>query len=345
MRAIYLQSHGQPDSIVVGERPDPEPGPGEIRVRVQAASFNHVDLYMRDSGAGISHQLPLVLGVDGAGVVDALGPGVTHPAPGERVVLYCARHCGRCEFCRRGDQMLCTRCRILGEHVDGTFADYVCAPADIAFPIPDALSVESAATLPTAYLTAWRMVVTQAAVRPTDTVLIHGIGGGVALAALQFATLAGARVLATSHTDAKLEQAQDLGADAGINYTSEDVLARVLERTGGRGVDVVVETVGDATWPISLRALVRGGRLVTCGATTGPNPKADLQRIFIRQLRIAGSTIGNLEEFRALLLAAERRQFAPIIDKVFPFEKAPEALAYLDQARQFGKLALRISQT
>jgi len=344
MRAVYLQSHGQPDSVVVGDMPAPQPGPGEVRVRVHAAAFNRVDLYMRDSGAGITHELPLILGVDGAGVVDALGPGVSEPGTGRNVVLYPARYCGRCEFCRRGDQMLCLRCRIIGEHRHGTFAEHVCVPAECALPIPEGLSFEQAATLPTAYLTAWRMLVTQARVRPTETVLVHGIGGGVATAALQIARLAGARALVTSGSDAKLERAQALGAETGINYRDEDVLARVLECTGGRGVDVVVETVGEATWPVSLRAALRGGRIVTCGATTGPQPGADLQRVFIRQLRILGSTLGNLTEMHGLLQAVAQGGLEPVIDRTFSFEQAREALEHLAAGRQLGKLVLQVER-
>lgn len=344
MRAAFIQSHGKSDSVVIGDRPNPEPAPGEVRVRVVAAAFNHVDLYMRDSGAGISHEPPLILGVDGAGIVDALGAGVSYPQPGDRVVLYPIRYCGRCEFCQRGDQMLCLDCKIIGEHIDGVFAEYICMPVYCVYPIPEGMPLESAAVLPTAYLTAWRMVMTRGRIRPAEAVLIHGIGGGVALAALQLAKLVGARVLVTSSSDVKLSRAEDLGAAAGINYRTEDVVKRVLEITDGRGVDAVIENVGEATWPISLRCVVRGGRIVTCGATTGPNPKADLQRIFIRQLRILGSTLGTQDEFRALLLAAERKQFEPVFDRVYPFNQVREALDDLENARQFGKLVLRLGE-
>lgn len=344
MRAVLIQSHGKPESVVIGDMPTPEPTPGEVRVRVVAAGFNHVDLYMRDSGAGITHNLPLILGVDGAGVVDAVGEGVDSPTPGDRVVLYPIRYCGRCEFCLRGDQMLCLDCKIMGEHINGTFAEYVCMPAYCAYSLPAGLSFESAAVLPTAYLTAWRMVMTRGRIRPAETVLIHGIGGGVALAALQLAKLAGAHVLVTSSSDAKLKKAEDLGAATGINYRTEDVVKRVLEITNGRGVDAIIENVGEATWPISLRCVARSGRIVTCGATTGPNPKADLQRIFIRQLRILGSTLGTQDEFRALLLAAEGKQFEPVIDRAYSFHQVRQALDDLENARQFGKLVLRVGE-
>ena len=162
MRAIYLQSHGEDDSVVVGERPEPQPGPGQVRVRIEYAAFNHVDLYMRDSGAGITHDLPLILGVDGAGRVDAIGAGVTGWKAGDAVVIYPARNCGHCEYCRRGEQMLCLRCKVIGEHIDGCFADFVCVDESMLFALPSSLDAQAAAALPTAYLTAWRMLMTRA---------------------------------------------------------------------------------------------------------------------------------------------------------------------------------------
>lgn len=344
MRAIYLQSHGQPDSVIIGERPESIPGPGQVRIRIEAAAFNHVDLYMRDSGQGITHDLPLILGVDGAGTVDAIGAGVTRWRPGDRVVIYPAQSCGHCEFCRRGEQMLCLRCKIIGEHIPGTFAESVCVAAETLFALPDTVSFETAAALPTAYLTAWRMVMTQARIRPTETVLIHGIGGGVALAAMQWVKLAGARAIVTSSRADKLRRAQALGADSGIDYHHQDVVQAVMEATAGRGVDVVIDDVGAATWPASLRAVRRGGRIVTCGATSGPHPKADLQRVFIRQLQITGSTLGTQDEFRSVLLAAAQGPLAPVIERVYPFAQALDALDHLNRAGQFGKLVLAVGK-
>lgn len=341
MRAVYLQSYKEPDSIVVGDRPAPEPGSGEVLVKLHAASCNRVDLYMFNGGIGITHELPLTLGVDGAGVIEAAGPNVEWRRPGDRVVLYPARF-GHDEFTGRGDQMLALDCKIIGEHIDGTFADYIVVPEACAFPIADELSYQDAAALPVAYLTAWRMVTTLGQVAPQDTVLIHGIGGGVSLAALQFCKMVNARTIVTSSSDAKLERAAEYGADVRINYARQDVLAEVVKATDGRGVDVVVENVGKATWDVSLKSLVRGGRLVVCGATTGANPPADLQRIFIRQLKLFGATIGNFEEFRSLISAAERRLFAPIFDQVFALEEAPAALRKLDSGEQFGKLGLKM---
>lgn len=342
MKAVYIQSYGGPDSVVVGERPTPEPGPGEVRIKMAVGSLNRVDLYMLGGGRGITHELPLVLGVDGAGTVDAVGRDVTDPSPGTRVVVYPARFCRTCEFCRRGDQMLCTRCKIPGEHIDGCFAQYLVMPADCVFPIDDGLSFEHAAVLPTSYLTAWRMVTTQGRVKPADTVLIHGIGGGVSSAALLYCRMIGARSIVTSSSDEKLARAAELGADVRINYTKWDVVDEVMRATDKRGVDVVLENVGKATWDISMKCVIRGGRIVVCGATTGGDPSADLQRIFIRQLHVSGATIGNQEEFRRLIRTAEQKRFEPVIERAFAMDEARDGLARLDSGEQFGKMILHI---
>ena len=343
MRAIYLQSHGEDDSVVVGERPVPQPGPGQVRVRIEYAAFNHVDLYMRDSGAGITHDLPLILGVDGAGRVDAIGAGVTGWKEGDAVVIYPARNCGHCEYCRRGEQMLCLSCKVIGEHIDGCFADFVCANESMLFALPSSLDAQAATALPTAYLTAWRMVMTQARIQAAESVLIHGIGGGVALASLQLAKLAGARVIVTSSTEAKLQRALALGADETIDYGRDEVVDAVMQFTRGRGVDVVIDNVGEATWPASMRCVRRGGRVVTCGATSGAHPSADLQRLFIRQIQVFGSTLGTQDEFRALLAVAGSGDVSPVIDRVFDFGAAADALELLDKGGQCGKLVLQVA--
>lgn len=340
MRAVYIDGYKKPETIVYGERPTPEPGFGEVRVRIHAGGINRVDLYMWNGGAGITHKLPLILGVDGAGVIDKLGPEVRHRKVGERVVIYPVRY-GLDEFVRRGDQMLALDCKIPGEHIDGCFADHICMPEACVFPIADGLDFVDAAVLPTAYLTAWRMVTTLGRVGSGDTVLIHGVGGGASTAALQFCKIANARVIVTSSDEAKLDKARKLGADETINYKREDVLKRVMALTDRRGVDVVIENVGRQTWDTSLKSVVRGGRIVVCGATTGGDAGADLQRVFIRQLQIFGSTLGNMDEFRTLISAAERKLFKPAIHAVFPMREAREALMTLDRGEQIGKLALR----
>jgi NADPH:quinone reductase-like Zn-dependent oxidoreductase len=342
MRAAFIDGHAGIASVKVGERPRPTPGPGEVLVRIAAAALNRVDLYMCQDGRGFRHNLPLILGVDGAGVIEAVGPDVTTRRPGERVVIYPARF-GLDEFSRRGDQMLSFSRAIPGENIDGCFADYVVMPEECAFPIAPGLAFRDAAVLPTAYLTAWRMVVTAGAITQEDWVLIHGVGGGASLAALQFCAIRRARVIATSSSDEKLAMAKRYGAEVLVNYRKQDVLEEVRRATNKRGVDVVIENVGAATWDISLKAAVGGGRIVVCGATTGPNPKADLQRVFIRQLRIIGVTIGNFEEFRTLIDAAERKLFVPHIDRVFPLEQVPQGLAYLDGGTQTGKIGIVVA--
>lgn len=342
MKAVYIDSHGSRESAKIGEFPAPERAPGEVLVRVRAAAVNRVDLYMRNSGAGITHTLPQVMGLDGVGEVVEAGPG-SGLQSGQRVIIYPAAFCGRCEYCIAGEQPYCEAIAFAGEHRHGTFAEYVAMPAASVLPISDSLDFSTAAALPTAYLTAWRMVFTKGQVQAGQVVAVFGIGGGVAVATLQLAKLAGARVIVTSSSDDKLARAAALGADETINHVTENNVARrILELTGGRGADVVFDNVGEATWETSLRAVAKGGRVVTCGATTGGNPPADLQRVFVRQIQILGSTLGTVAEFRALLRVVEQRQIIPVIDRTFSLDEAREALDYLEKQQQFGKILLTV---
>jgi NADPH:quinone reductase-like Zn-dependent oxidoreductase len=342
MQAVYITGHGGNEVVKVGVRPRPERLPGHVLVRLHAATVNRVDLYMRDSGAGITHQLPQVMGLDGAGTVAEVDASEPLLHSGQRVVLHPGIACGRCEFCQRGEGVLCLHMKLLGEHIDGTFAQYVSLPAGNVFPMPAGLSFTEAAALGVNHLTAWRMLFTKARLKPWETVLVFGIGGGVSLAALQLAKQIGARVIVTSRDDAKLERARRLGADYTINSKTEEVAKAVMAATGGRGVDVVIENVGAAVWSQAMKSLVRGGRLVTCGATTGDQPPADLRRIFIRQLEILGSTLGDFNEFRDLLGFVERTGLKPVIDTEYPLDQVHVALERLESGAQFGKLALRI---
>ncbi|HSS45600.1 MAG TPA: alcohol dehydrogenase catalytic domain-containing protein, partial [Thermoanaerobaculia bacterium] len=274
MKAVFFRRHGGNEVLEYGDWPTPEPGRGQVRVSIRAAALNQLDIFVRNGIPDVP--LPQIPGADGAGVVDAIGQGVEAPAPGDRVLLQPGLSCGVCEFCRKGEQSLCVKFRILGEHVAGTFAEQVVVPARNAYPIPEGLSFEEAAAFPLAYQTAWRMIVTRAAVRPGQTVLIHGAGGGVAGAALEIALLCGARVFATTSGERKVSRVKAAGAELVIDYTKEDVSRVVRDRTGKRGVDVVVDCVGEKTWMASLRSVVKGGRIVTCGATTGPNPKEEI---------------------------------------------------------------------
>jgi NADPH:quinone reductase-like Zn-dependent oxidoreductase len=342
MQAAYLSGHGGNEVVQIGARPKPQRRPGEVLVRMKAATLNRVDLYMRDSGAGITHQIPQIMGIDGAGVVEEIDADESRLQVGQRVVLHPGIGCGRCEFCQRGEGVLCTSVSYLGEHRDGTLAEYVSLPAQNVFPMPAALDYAEAAALGVNHLTAWRMLFGKAQLKPWETVLIFGIGGGVSLAALQLVKMAGAKAIVTSRDDAKLQRALAMGADHAINGSTQDIAKAALALTGGRGVDVVIENVGAAVWSSAMKALVRGGRLVTCGATTGDQPPADIRRIFIRQLQILGSTLGDLDEFRDLLQVCERGLIKPVIDSRYPLAQTHAALDRLDSGQQFGKVVVDI---
>lgn len=344
MKAVFITGHGGNEVVQIGERPKPVRGPGEVLVRMHAATLNRVDLYMRDSGAGITHRLPQIMGLDGAGIVEEVDPTETLLKPGQRVVLHPGIGCGRCEFCQRGEGVLCTSIQYLGEHCDGTLAEYVCLPAENVFAMPESLDFAEAAALGVNHLTAWRMLFTKAQLKPWETVLIFGIGGGVSLAALQLSKLAGSRAIVTSRDDTKLQRALSMGADHAINGATQDIAKQVMALTGGRGVDVVIENVGQAVWSSALKSLVRGGRIVTCGATTGDQPPADLRRIFIRQLQIFGSTLGDLDEFRDLLAFAQRAALRPVICSRYPMGDVHAALDQLEAGHQFGKIAITIGE-
>ena len=344
MKAAYLTGHGGNEVVAIGERPMPARHAGDVLVRLHAATLNRVDLYMRDSGAGITHSLPQVMGIDGAGVVEATDEGHRLKA-GDRVLLYPGVTCGQCEFCRRGEEVLCTHMKLLGEHRDGTLAEYISVPARNAVRMPEGWSFEEAAALGVNHLTAWRMLMTQARLKSSETVLIFGIGGGVSLAGLQLAKAMGARVIVTSREPDKIDRALALGADVGICSSTHDVVKEVMRLTDKRGVDVVFENVGAAVWDSALKSAVRGGRIVTCGATTGDQPGADLRRVFIRQLQIYGSTLGNLAELQALVQFCDQHRLRPVIDQVFPLEQTHAALDRLASGQQFGKVAVNCLRT
>lgn len=342
MKSVQITGHGGNEVVEVREGERPRRRPGEVLVRIEAGTLNQVDLYMRNSGAGITHELPLVMGLDGAGVVEEVEEGETRLAVGQRVVVFPNLTCGRCEFCQRGDDVLCTRMKLMGEHVDGTFAQWISVPVENLFSMPKHLDFVQAAAMGVNYLTAWRMLFTRAQLKPWETVLVFGVGGGVSLAAMQLARSTGARVIVTSREDDKLEKALALGAHEAINSNTQDVAKTVMALTGRRGVDVVVENVGEAVWSSAMKSLVRGGRLVTCGATSGDQPPADIKRIFIRQLQIIGSTSGNASEFRELLAYVERHEITPVIDSVFSLESIHEALDHLESGGRMGKVGLRL---
>ena len=342
MLAARIHGHGGNEVLKLDELPIPERKPGEVLIRMAAGGLNRVDLYMRNSGAGITHRLPITLGLDGAGVVVEADKGSAFRAD-DSVVIYPGQPCETCEFCRRGEEVLCTRGRLFGEQVDGTFAEYVAAPQGSVVRKPEALDFVQAASLGVAWLTAWRMVVTKARLQAGETALIFGIGGSVSLAATQIAGGLGARALVTSRDSAKLARMTAFGAaETILDEGGASILDRVMQLTGKRGVDVVIENVGKDVWPTAMKALVRGGRLVTCGATTGDDPSADLRRLFIRQLTVFGSTLGNRAELRDLIAFIDEKGLKPHIDETFALADIAAGLDRLESGRQFGKIGLRI---
>ena len=344
MRGLTIAAHGGLEQLEL--RTDlPIPGiddPDDVRVRVQAAALNHLDLFVLGGLPGVTIVPPWIMGADAAGIIDAVGANVTSVAAGDAVVINPGISCRQCEFCAAGEHSLCPRFRLLGEHRPGTFAEYVVVPAANVRTIPRGSDMASAAAFPLVALTAWRMLVTRAAVRDGETVLIWGIGGGVALAALQIAKLRGARVWVTSSSPEKLERARALGADETFDHSRQDVVREVRARTGKRGVDVVVDNVGRATWAQSLGSLARGGRLVTCGATSGPMVETDVRRLFWNQWTIMGSTMGNDAEFDAVVEEFRQGRLALPVDSVHPLEEGRRAFERLESGSQFGKVVLRI---
>ncbi len=340
MYAVRIHAHGGPEVLTYEEVPDPVPGPGQVLVRVRACAMNHLDIHVRRGIPGLRLPLPHILGSDVAGEVASVGPGVTSWRAGDAVVLNPGVSCGHCEACLSGDDNLCSQYSILGEHIDGGDAEYVCVPEANLLPKPSTLSFPEAAAVPLVFLTAWDMLVVGARVGPTDTVLVWGAGSGVGSAAIQIAKLFGARVIAVAGDDWKLERARALGADETLNHRTQSVLDEVRRLTAKRGVDVVVEHVGQATWETSIRVLARGGRLVTCGSTSGYKAETDLRYVFSRKLLIRGTFMGSKGTLFQVLRFVERGLLRPVVHEVFPLREVRRAHEVLERREQFGKLVL-----
>ena len=344
MKATVFHEHGPPEVLKYEDFPDPDVGPDQVLVDIKAVALNHLDLFTRAGVPGLKLEMPHILGSDISGVIKELGSDVSgNLEVGQKVIIDPGRSCGVCEQCIRGEVSLCRHYGIIGEHYRGGYADFISEKAEYVVPIPDhsKLDFNQAAAAPLTFMTAWRMLITKAKIKPGDDVLIIGIGGGVALAALQIAKFAGARVLVTSSSDEKLEKALKLGASFGINHrNTPDVHKEVWSLTNRRGVDVVVDSVGEATWSKSLRSLRKGGRLVTCGATSGPNVMINANLVFWNQLEILGSTMGSRSELREVLKLVWDGHLKPIVDQSFPLSKAEEAHRIMEKGDQFGKLVL-----
>jgi len=340
MQAVQFAEHGDRDVIEYGDFPDPEVGRGEVLVDVKAGALNHLDLWTRRGLPTIDVEMPHVPGSDAAGVVKAVGEGVTRFEPGDHVAVAAGLYCGECEFCREGDTTRCVNFRIIGEHVPGVHAERAAVPSENLVSVPEGVAWETAAAVPLVFQTAWRMLLSRGNLDPGESILVLGASGGVGHAAVQIADYTGAEVYATASTDEKLDYAAEIGADHTINYETEDFAAAVREQTGGRGVDVVVDHVGAATWHDSLKSLAKGGRVVTCGATTGGRPETDLNRIFWNQLEVIGSTMGTPGQIDDVLDLVWEGALQPRIRATLPMSETARAHELIEEREGFGKVVV-----
>ena len=344
MKAAFIRQHGTIDQLDVGELDIPKVGHNDVLVETKYGALNHLDIFVVAGWAGLSLRMPHILGSDGAGIVKEVGSAVTKVKPGDSVTVNPGLSCNKCESCLSGQQNFCGEFSILGEHQWGTFAQFFKVPEVSVMKLPPKFPLDKAAAAPLTFLTAWRMLVTRARVQRGEIVFIHGAGGGVATAAIQIAKYLGATVITTTSTPEKAGKAKALGADHVVNYKEMPDYGKVVyaDLTGRKGVDVVIDSVGARTFADSVRLLRAGGRLVTCGATTGPTGQVDIRNIFWKQLEIYGSTMSNQGEFRAVMKLVLSGVLSPVIDRVFPLAQAKDAEKYLTQANQFGKVLLEV---
>ncbi len=347
MRALALTQLGGPDQLKVLELPDPPaPTADEVLIRTRCAALNHLDLFLTEGVRGITLSFPHIVGTDGAGVVTAIGQRVSSLRVGDRVSINPGISCGVCPLCERGEEPFCRRFQILGEHRSGTAAELVLVPERNVATIPEDMPWPAAAAFPLSTLTAWRMLKTRAQLRSGECVLIWGAGGGISIAALQIAKLLGARVIVTGSTDEKLARARELGADVVFNHAlhAPETIARDVRKLTGTGVDVVVDSVGEKTWEASLKALCPGGRLVSCGATSGPEVGLDIRRLFWFQWSLLGSTMGTRREFAEVMAEIRAGRLWPVVDSVVPLADGQQAYERMSRSEQFGKLVIEVSR-
>jgi NADPH:quinone reductase-like Zn-dependent oxidoreductase len=340
LKAIQFQEHGGPEVLRYADVPDPEPRPNEVLVRVRACALNHLDLWVRRGLPNVPIPLPHIPGSDVAGEIARIGSEVTTVRVGQKVVLAPGVTCGKCLACISGQDNRCRQFTNLGYMIDGGCAELVRAPEVNCLAYPENLSFEEAAAVPLVFQTAWHMLVTRAELQTGEDVLVLGAGSGVGSAAIQIAKFFGARVIATAGSDEKLAKARELGADFGINHKTQRIRDEVRRITNKRGVDVVFEHVGTATWDDSLASLALAGRLVTCGNTTGYDAKIDLRFLFSRQLSLLGSYMGAKSELHTVMQLVAAGKLRPVVDRVFPLSEGRAAHEYLEAGKQFGKVVL-----
>ena len=342
MKASIFREFGGPEKLVYEDVTVPSIGRDEVLVRVRACGLNHLDIWVRQGIPAYKLTLPHISGCDISGFVEGVGDDVDKERikPGDRVIIATGLSCFKCSYCLAGMDNLCDTFRIIGGQVDGGYAEYVKSPAQNIIPVPDGITFEEAAAFPLTFITSWHMLIERARLAPGEDVLIIGAGSGIGSAAVQIAKLAGARVIATAGSDEKLELAKRLGADEVVNHSQEDFSHRVREITNGRGVDVVYEHVGPATWDKSIASLAKNGRLVTCGATTGPEVKIDLRFIFMRQQTIMGSIMGTRWDLLSITKLIGQKKLRPVIDSTYPLSEARKAQERMINRENFGKIIL-----
>ena len=341
MKAVRFHEHGGLDVLKFEDAPDPQVQPNEVLVRVKACALNHLDLWVRSGVRAWKLPMPHIVGSDISGEIEQAGSLVTHVKAGDRVLLAPGISCGQCEACWKGLDSACRSFTIFGVMADGGYAEYVKSPAVNVIPIPAGLSFDEAASVPLVFLTAWHMLLGRARLQPVEDVLVIGAGSGVGIAAIQVAKHVGCRVITTAGTDEKLDKARALGADEGINHTTQSIPEEVARLTEKRGVDVIVEHVGQAVWDDCFNSLATYGRLVTCGATSGPDVSLNVQALFGRQRTILGSYMGGKGELLDVLKLVGERKLRPVIDSVFPLAEAQAAQKKMESRDFFGKILLK----
>ncbi|MBF8294142.1 MAG: alcohol dehydrogenase [Bacteroidetes bacterium] len=340
MKCVRIHEHGGVEKLVFDDVPKPSIGPNDVLLTVKATSLNHLDIWVRQGLPGVKFPLPLIPGVDASGVVAELGEAVRHVRIGDRVVVAQGISCGHCKQCLNGDDNLCKDYRLIGEHRDGADAEFLAVPGRNILRLSDSVSFETAAASALVFLTAWHMLVNKANVQPGDDILVVGVSSGVGSAGLQIAKMLGARVIATTSSDEKAAKARELGADEVINYKTHSVLDQVRRLTEKKGVEVVFDHVGSSVWEECIKAMAKGGRLVTCGATSGYEAKIDLRYIFYKQLQILGSTMGRKGDLMTILNLIERGVLKPVIDRVMPLAEVRSAHEIVEIGKHFGKIVL-----
>jgi NADPH:quinone reductase-like Zn-dependent oxidoreductase len=340
MKAVVMRRFGGTEVLEAAEIDRPRPGDDEVLVRLSAAALNHLDLWTRQGTATPPLTFPHILGNEGAGEVAEAGRGVTGLAVGQRVIVAPGVSCGRCEQCASGWDSLCDEFRLIGLHRPGCYAEYVSAPASAVHPVSERLSAVEWSAVPLTGLTAWHMLVTRGRVAAGETVLIHAAGSGVSTMGIQIAKLYGARVIATAGSDEKLALARQLGADAAVTSAAGQFAPQVLDLTAGRGADLVLDHVGQAVWTETLKCLAKGGRVVNCGATSGPELAVDLRTFYRRQYALLGCFLGGRAELARVLRLVEMGRLRPVIDRTFPLAAAADAQRRMEARQQFGKIVL-----